>query len=411
MTKLRILFAGAYGIENAGDDLPMVVMTELLRRQRPDIDFEFSAFSRHPNLWEADQYGVSMIPNVEHATREEARGRGFRGFNIGDDPSPLIATEEAIRAADCLVLGAGNWLIDLCIGLCRGPIPLLQLYVLLAKKHNRPTYLFGMSAGPLRTQWGRELTQWIVEQADLVTVRDRPSLELLTSLLSRARSIELLPDATLGAEPALPDHCERLLAAEGIHKRRGTRWLGIGLRDLSVVLDGATLEGASEELARFCNGQGERFELLFVPQCTYPNDDDRAAARGLASCLGDHVTCHHIEKRHHPSELIGMYGLCDVALTVRLHAAVFAAIAGTPVVAIEYLPKVRGFMEFLGAEDLLVPVDRIDVPTLSKTLERALQLTDIDRERQAERIDGARRQVESYATLLLEHLSSACSYL
>ena len=60
--------------------------------------------------------------------------------------------------------------------------------------------------------------------------------------------------------------------------------------------------------------------------------------------------------------------MCDLTLAIRLHAAVFSVIAGTPVIAINYLPKVEGFMNGIDAGQNLIQIDNI-------TAERLLNLT------------------------------------
>lgn len=405
--RLRILFAGAYGIRNAGDDLPLVVMADLLRRKRPDVDFELRALSRHPDPWEEERFSVAMVQNVEYPTREEAAGRWFRGLNPGDDPAPLEETKREIRACDALVLGAGNWLIDKTIGVLRGPIPLLWLYVFLADLYQKPAYLFGMSAGPIQTEWGRDLTRWIVERAALVTVRDEPSRALLEALTGGARTIQRLPDVTLAARPEPAERCRELLAAEGIERRGPARWLAVGLRDLAVTLAGDELEAGWAALAKALGALRGEVELLFVPQCTYPFDDDRQTARRFAERLDPALTCHFVEGRYHPAELIGFYGLCDAAVTVRLHAAVFSAIAGTPAVALDYLPKVRGFMESIGFERSLVPLHGLEASSLEGRLRAALDLGDEERARLGAAVARASREAEGYADLLLDLLLGA----
>ena len=54
---------------------------------------------------------------------------------------------------------------------------------------------------------------------------------------------------------------------------------------------------------------------------------------------------------------IGMVRQFDVIVTLKLHAAVLAAVAGTPFVPLEYRPKVRDFCESIGWVDHLMRTD------------------------------------------------------
>lgn len=400
----RLLFAGGYGIENAGDDLPLVVMSDLLRAKRPATALELRVLSRHPSPRDEERYGVTTVQNPEHASRHEAAGRWFKGLNPGDDPRDLDRIRCEIRRCDALVLGAGNWMIDRTIGPLRGPIPLLAIYVFLAEMYHRPVFLYGVSVGPLETEWGRDLCRWVVERAGVVTVRDRASRDLLASLLTEPREIHHLPEATLAARPPGPERVAALLRREGIEPRPGSSWLALGLRDLAVSLRGRELERAWDELAAFCDGLGPEHELIFIPQCTYFEDDDRMTARRFAARLDPRVRCHFVEGRHHPRDLIGLYQRCDAALAIRLHAAVFAVLGRTPVVALDYLPKVRGFLESVGLGEQAIPVEQIERRRLAQTWEAARRRWAADYNEIDRRISRAGREAEGYADLLLDLL-------
>jgi polysaccharide pyruvyl transferase WcaK-like protein len=53
---------------------------------------------------------------------------------------------------------------------------------------------------------------------------------------------------------------------------------------------------------------------------------------------------------------MGLYHRMDVALTTRLHGAVFSAAAGTPFAAFSYLPKVQGFLREVGMGEWCIPM-------------------------------------------------------
>ena len=225
--SVRVLFAGAYGIENAGDDLPLIVMCENLKKLSPETDFQFHVLSRHPNKWEEDKYGVKMIQNIEYHSREVAQGKWFKGLNFGDDTTELCTIKEEIQEADLLVLGAGNFLIDINIGLLRGPIPLLALYVFLAKLYHKPVMLYGFSAGPLKTEWGTDLSRWIVENSDVITVRDSASKDLIQSITQQILKIDVLPDSTIGIDPPSNQVIEKICNLEGINTNKKRSWLSV----------------------------------------------------------------------------------------------------------------------------------------------------------------------------------------
>lgn len=380
----RILFAGAYGIRNSGDDLPLITLCEGLRSRNPEVDFEFVALSRHPDPWEVAQYGVRMVKNIEYDSPEAARGRWFLGCNPEDDTSALEDLKREIREADLLVLGAGNALIDITIGFLRGPIPLMALYGFLAKLYRTPVMIYGMSIGPLHTEWGRDLSRGLLEASDIITVRDRASAQLCREDLKIEHPIHVLPDATLLSVPNPRSRAEELLIQEGI-ELPDKRIVALGLRDLARACG----TDYADRLEQAIDGLIEKFSrevfYLFVPQSLYYWDDDRLIAERLARKYPPTVAA-TITGRYHPLDLAAFYRLADVTLAVRLHAAVFSALAETPVVAINYLPKVRGFMTTVGFEHRCIELDSISYKELHK------QIYDLLDDASSER-DNLRRQI------------------
>ena len=372
MTRLgqRILFAGAYGIRNAGDDLPLITLRDGLSDRHPEVDFEFICLSRHPDSWEEAQYGVRMVKNIEHASPEAARGRWFFGCNPEDDPTVLENVKKEIREADLLVLGAGNALIDITIGFLRGPIPLLALYVFFAKLYRTPVMIYGMSIGPICSEWGRDLSRGILEASDVITVRDNASERICREELRLERPTCVLPDPTLLAVPNSCRRAQELLSQECIDLPN-KKVVAIGLRDLTRACGSdcaAKVEEALEGLIEICSSE---FFFLFIPQSIYDWDDDRIIAEKFANKYPS-TTVATITGRYHPLDLASFYRLADVTIAIRLHAAVFSALAETPVVAINYLPKVRGFMTSVGLEHRCIDLVDVSAKELNKRISSLL---------------------------------------
>jgi hypothetical protein len=73
-----------------------------------------------------------------------------------------------------------------------------------------------------------------------------------------------------------------------------------------------------------------------------------------------------------PEDLVATYAKLDLAVTNMMHASIFAAGAGTPVVCVAYDVKQLGFMELLGEPGYLLRADRADAESLHALASRAL---------------------------------------
>ena len=312
----KICFAGAYGIRSQGDDAALVVLLEKLREHFPNISG--TVVCRHFTEDSYAPYGVKSLPNFEYETKADSIGKWFRGFNFNDDRSDLYRLRKEIAESDLLVLGAGNAFVDYAIDLLRGPIPYFALLTLMAQMVGTPVMWFGISVGPLRTEYGRDLTRLAVRLADIVTVRDRRSLAELRNLGFNGEAT-LLPDPVLGLEPVgTAEPSEQLTSA--FADLRGGTVVAVSVRSVPDS-DELTFSRYLDVMAEVCDRlAAERdAKLLFVPQCTYshgnPLEDDRKVALELvrrmkfphhARIVQDHLSIHPIISRPH----LDFYFLC-----------------------------------------------------------------------------------------------------
>lgn len=363
MNKKKIIFAGAYGIQNAGDDLPLIQLTKKLKQLVPDYEFDFVVISRHPNKWEESEYGVRMIKNPEYESSEEAMNKWFYGFNFGDDQSFIREIEEEISSSDLLVMGAGNFLIDMTIDLFRGPIPLMSFYTFLAEINQIPIMLYGLSVGPIKSEFGKKLSRWIINKSNILTVRDDLSKLVIKNELQIEKDVTVLPDSAISEYDFSEDRIKEILKKENI-KFKNKKILALGLRDLRKVYDKKTVNNFEIELFSFINTYDD-YDILFIPQSTYPGDDDREYAEELIQKYSI-KNCHSIKGRYVPKDIISIYSICEFSICIRLHAAVFSFIANTPMIAISYLPKVNGFLNSIDQPNLGLAVDEVNNNSLER---------------------------------------------
>jgi polysaccharide pyruvyl transferase WcaK-like protein len=101
------------------------------------------------------------------------------------------------------------------------------------------------------------------------------------------------------------------------------------------------------------------------------------------------------------ASLSSFYGRFELVVATRLHSGILALCAGTPIVALSYLPKTDGVLERLGMANLVQPAAGLDPRALAATVRDALEKRDELRALVAERIGEARRSAERAADLSL----------
>lgn len=398
MTK--ICFAGSYGIRSQGDDAPLLVIYERLCERFPDLSG--TVISRHSTEGLYTQYGLRSFPNFEYETKSESINRWFRGFNFDDNRSDLCRLRKEIAESHLLMLGAGNAFVDYSIDLLRGPIPYFVILTLIAQMVGTPVMWFGISVGPLRTDYGRDLTRLAARLASIITVRDERSIDELRSIGFKGK-ITLLPDPVLGLGPVgANNQNQKCIIAKA--NARGGPLVAVSVRNLP---DSPELSSNQylDTMATVCDklATEKRATLLFVPQCTYshgnPMEDDRQVAMEVVRRMKVPDNAVVIQKHLTIKETQGLYAGATVALCTRLHGNVCAAIEGVPTVAVSYNPKVASFMQWLGCSDLIVTPSNFNANQIMESLGCAFDKRDHLSHQVMQRTAEGHSQIGEYVTL------------
>jgi polysaccharide pyruvyl transferase WcaK-like protein len=96
----------------------------------------------------------------------------------------------------------------------------------------------------------------------------------------------------------------------------------------------------------------------------------------------------------------------DVVVSVKLHAAVLAAAAGVPFVAVEYRPKVRDFAESVGAVERTFRSSEIEGDELARAVLRLHGDVGAVRERLEARVAELSETFRAYAHRMERQLLS-----
>lgn len=285
------------------------------------------------------------------------------------------ATRAAIRDyldADLVVSTGGTYLVenyDLA--------PAIYDYRLtLAAK--RPLVFFTQSLGPFTRERHRRAFADIFQQAIAIFLRDERSREHLLDLGVDSGKITLARDAAFmlvkehEADAARPASEHRpLRVAVSV---RSLRFFGSEEREVAFV------RGVRDLVSYLVTQQDA--EVTFLSTCQgiaeYWTDDSKTASElvaGLPEAIQERVTVDGQFRQ--PAEIVEVYAGFDLVIATRMHAAILALAAGTPVFALAYEFKILELFGQLGLEKFAVPVEQVTRelgPAISTMLEARAQL-------------------------------------
>lgn len=305
--------SGSYGGLNTGDEAILTAAIAELRRTIPGV--EIVVFSRDA-AHTAANHPADRVVNPRIAMKGEI-------------------TPEVARL-DLLLLGGGGILYD-------SEAEAYLREAVIAQAHGIPTFAFAIGVGPLRGEAERRAVRNGMNRMAGITVREQSAKRLLEEIgVEVPVSVTADPALLLEPEP----FTDAMLAEAGVPRDR--RLVGFSVREHGAAapdLSEAAYHGLLAEAADFAI---ERFgaRVVFVPM---ERADVREAHRVIGSmALPEHA--HVLPYRYTPRQTLGLMRHLDMAVGMRLHFMIFAAIAGTPLIALPYASKVSDFLESLGIE-------------------------------------------------------------
>ena len=230
--------------------------------------------------------------------------------------------------------------------------------VALAKALRKKVVFYSVGVGPVYTWKGRKTVRWLLSKADMITLREEASRDIIAQL-------GLPPRYTMAADPAL----NQQISPADIQTMQRTLddAVGPGPRvaiNLTAYLDSWTGQGKGKlsqdtfcrEMANAANHLAQAWDYGLVFICTQYMDD--AVMENVVSRLAPQTRAVLLKNRtYNHRQLMAAMSLCDFMIGMRLHCQILSVAAGTPCLALNYAPKVRNFMEMAGMADYVVDFD------------------------------------------------------
>lgn len=364
---LRIGISGSYGGMNLGDE---AILAGILSQLRQSVTAEITVFSRNPE-------DTLRRHKVEHAVAV----RNLTRREVSREIEPL----------DLFILGGGGILYD------RDAETYLR-EVFLAQEFEIPVVVYAVSAGPLTNAAARNAVRAALNRAALVTVRDRQGYRLLEDV-GIDREIHLTADPALLETPA--EFPLEILKAEGVEFER--HLVGFSVREPGPAAPDIDPEHYYALLADAADFMVDRLDadIVFVPM----ERTDVQHGHAVVAHMRHSERAEILRRKYSSQETLGLLGSFEFAVGMRLHFLIFAALQGTPFVALPYASKVVGFLEDLGMA--APPFGEIGTGQLIAHIDRSWDTREEIRGRIRERLPALQSRARETNNLLVRFLTES----
>lgn len=304
-TMLKVLVSGYYGFGNAGDEAILLAIVESLKKLNKNI--QLTALSADPDMTEK-LHGISAVSRT----------------------SPLQVLKEIARA-DLVISGGGGLLQDVTSS---RSIPYYLFIVYMAKKMGKKVMFYANGVGPVYRDINKRMIKLVGNMVDLITVRDENSKQELEKLGVTNPPLMVTADPAFVLDSIQDEEGFKILQEQNLTLEDSHIKVGVSLRPWNLNKSREIVAGACDYLIKTFNA-----DIVFLPM-QFPKDYNESREvmklmKGKARIL---------EKPLGPRELLWITGKMDLVFGMRLHAMIFGAMMGVPLVGLIYDPKVEHFL-------------------------------------------------------------------
>lgn len=363
-TGPRIVMSGYFGFDNSGDDAILKAIVKDLMEYDPTV--RIKVLSKDPSKTE------QLCPVIS-ANRFKLR-----------------EVINAVNESDLVISGGGSLLQD--VTSTRSLLYYLAL-MKLALILKKPVMIYANGIGPINKTFNRNLTRWILDRVDLITLRDKGSLDFVRSIGVKNDKVIVTADPVFTLNPSDRSRVREIFDAEGIYYSKPL--IGISVRawrnEEGIV--NAVAAGARRLINEKSVG------VVMIPM-HYP--EDLGISKRIAE-LTNSGNCWTLKGKYSVEDIMGVIRETEMIAAMRLHSLIYAATQGVPIAGLVYDPKVKGLLDELDLDHY------VDVESITADSFYSLVL-EVWEEKEAIRrsIDSHKERLEKLA---LENVKQAYSLI
>ncbi len=303
--RYDVVLSGYYGFHNSGDDALLYAILNALKAQKPNIrPLVLSAAPKDTQL----HYGVDAI----------ARTNPF-------------AVCKHLRHAKLLISGGGSLIQD-------ETSPQSLWYYLtiirLAKTFGLNVVQLANGYGPVKYKFDEWLCRKILPKCiDAITLRDHYSVQEIKRLGLADANYRVTADPALTLQPNPDCDVSKLLHEAGVPEKP---FIMVSIRNTKNTKNDfkPQLAAALDIISRRSG-----YSIVFLPM-QYPRDLNISHEVAKIMQMPSYI----IQSPPEVTETMSLLTAAKTIIAMRLHTLIYAAAIGKDAVAIDYDPKIKGFM-------------------------------------------------------------------
>lgn len=353
----KVLLFGYYGYQNTGDEAILKTIVKQIKGAMADVSLKVLTYKAEET---EKKYKVSAV----------SRNR-------------FMELIRAIKESDVVISGGGSILQDVTSS--RSLLYYLAI-IWLAKKLGKKVMFYGNGFGPITKVYNKKLVKYIINQVDVITVRDFQSKEAMKALGIR-HEIQVTADVTFAMAPLCRKSGRNILSDEGLVPDK--KIIGISVRPWRGMENYKRIIANTADYLQHLN-----YQVLFIPM-QYPHDQKLSVE--ITNLMKNKA--YVLSRQYEPEEVLSVISELDLLIGMRLHSLVFAAIARVPMVGIEYDDKIKSFLELVNQKSGGI-AESLEEVALWSTIEEVLK----DNQRHREQLEKVTADLNKKANLTKEIL-------
>ncbi len=298
---MKVLISGYYGFYNIGDEAILKSIIEALKNEDPNIE-------------------IVVLSNDVEYTKSTYKVDAINRWKLSDIYKELLKS-------DGLISGGGSLFQDVTSS---RSIFYYTGIIWLAKLARKPIFIYAQGIGPIEKKNNRRIVGKFFNKVDYITLRDSESMSLLESI-GVNKKIEIVPDPVMGFNI---DNFKFELSKYYTNKD----YITISIRDWKK-----NNNEFQKSIASTCDSIAEYgINIVFVPM---HGEHDEKASKEIARLMKHNAKV--LPKDLTMEEKMMYIKGSKLMIGMRLHALIFAANVGTPMIGISYDPKIDSYLKLI----------------------------------------------------------------